>query len=160
MELTLFATITDFKTENAAELKGLNLAWMKQYESKGGTYAPLLENPETSILAQGGKIFVAFVKADLVGTCVLLRKSVKHYEICLMAVKPYYQGKNIGKQLLSAAIDAARTLHAKTIELITNPKLAAAVDLYKTHGFHEVKDFEVTSVLFDENDIKMEMALM
>ena len=160
MELTLFATIADFKTENTAEFKAINAAWMNQFGSKGGTYAPLLENPETSILAQGGKIFVAFVEGVLVGTCVLLRKSFKRYEICLMAVKPHYQGKNIGKQLLSEAIDAARGLDAKTIELITNPKLAAAVDLYKTHGFHEVKDFEVTSILFDENDIKMEFSLM
>ena len=160
MELTLFATITDFKPEYTTELKGINLVWMEHYKSKGDAYASLLENPDTAILSHGGKIFVAFVENELVGTCVLLRKSVKRYEICLMAVKPDYQGKNIGKQLLSAAIDAARQLDAKTIELITNPKLAAAIDLYKTHGFHELKDFEANSILFDENDIKMEMALM
>ncbi len=160
MELTLLATITDYKTENAADFKAINQVWMKQFESKGGTYTSLLENPTESILDKGGKVFVASVENNIVGTCALLRKSFKQYEICLMAVKPEFQGKNIGKQLLSHAMDAARALQAKTIELITNPKLTAAVELYKTHGFREEKDFASSSVLFDANDIMMTLALM
>ena len=160
MKLTLLATISDYKSENAAAFKAINLNWMKQFESNGGTYAPLLENPTVSILDKGGKIFVAFVDAGLVGTCALLRKNSKQYEICLMAVKPEFQGKNIGKQLLSYALDAARELHAKNIELITNPKLVAAVELYKTHGFRAEKSFASTTVLFDTNDVQMTLALM
>jgi len=160
MELTLLATISDYKTENAADFKAINKVWIKQFESKGGSYKSLLENPDESILAKGGKIFVASVEGNLVGTCVLLRKNFKQYEICLMAVKPEFQGKNIGKQLLSHAMDIARDLQAKTIELITNPKLAAAVELYKTHGFREEKEFAHGSVLFDANDFKMTLALM
>jgi GNAT superfamily N-acetyltransferase len=55
-----------------------------------------------------------------------------------MAVTPVAQGHGIGALLGRAAIERARQLGARWIELLSNTSLAPALHLYRKLGFVEV----------------------
>jgi ribosomal protein S18 acetylase RimI-like enzyme len=57
-----------------------------------------------------------------------------------MAVDPSERGKGHGSALLKAAIDLARADGARTLFLLSNVVLEAAITLYRRHGFYTVSD--------------------
>ncbi|MGC5311366.1 GNAT family N-acetyltransferase [Micromonospora zamorensis] len=61
----------------------------------------------------------------------------------VMAVTPATRGKGIGRQLIEAAIDRARTLGATTLFLGSSTKLPNAVHLYESAGFTHVSPEEI-----------------
>ena len=63
-------------------------------------------------------------------------------EVKRMYIRPDYQGKGIGKQLMQTLLDVAKTFHYKTIKLDTlGPKMPAAVALYQSFGFKETQPY-------------------
>ncbi len=60
-------------------------------------------------------------------------------EIKRMRVHPTMQGRGYGRVLLSALEDRARALGYATLELETSVVQAAALGLYRSHGFVEFK---------------------
>jgi putative acetyltransferase len=78
-------------------------------------------------------------------------------EVKRMYIQPNYQGKGIGKALMSKVIESARFLNYKTIKLDTlGPKMPAAVALYKSFGFRETVPYNYNpyeGVLYFEKEL-------
>ena len=78
-------------------------------------------------------------------------------EVKRMYIKPGYQGKGIGKALMTSLIEAARAMNYKTIKLDTlGPKMPAAVGLYKSFGFKETTPYNYNpyeGVLYFEREL-------
>jgi len=55
-----------------------------------------------------------------------------------LAVTEKARGRQAGRKLVQAAIERARALSARTLRLHTNPKLAAANQLFRQMGFSQV----------------------
>ena len=117
---TILAEILDFIPEYRDDFKRLNAEWMSVYFGK--SMDTHLENPEETILKDGG--FILFAKADeqIVGTAAILRETAKIYEIADMAVTPQYRGRNIGKQLLAEAVERVKKTGARQVYLITRDR--------------------------------------
>ena len=149
---TILAEILDFIPEYRDDFKRLNAEWMSVYFGK--SMDTHLENPEETILKDGG--FILFAKADeqIVGTAAILRETAKVYEIADMAVTPQYRGRNIGKQLLAEAVERVKKTGARQVYLITSSKLSASVELYRTYGFRETH-FDPEMSIYEGSDIKM-----
>ena len=149
---TILAEILDFIPEYRDDFKRLNAEWMSVYFGK--SMDTHLENPEETILKDGG--FILFAKADeqIVGTAAILRETAKIYEIADMAVTPQYRGQNIGKQLLAEAVERVKKMGARQVYLITSSKLSASVELYRTYGFRETH-FDPEMSIYEGSDIKM-----
>ena len=149
---TILAEILDFAPQYRADFKRLNAEWMSVYFGK--SMDTHLENPEETILKDGG--FILFAKADeqIVGTAAILRETAKIYEIADMAVTPQYRGQNIGKQLLAEAVERVKKTGARQVYLITSSKLSASVELYRTYGFRETH-FDPEMSIYEGSDIKM-----
>ena len=74
-----------------------------------------------------------------------------------MYIHPDYQGKGLGKSLLSEIITTAGALNYKLIKLDTlGPKMPAAVRLYQSFGFKETKPYNFNpheGVLYFEKEL-------
>lgn len=149
---TITVDIIDFAPEYSADFARLNAEWMTTYFGK--KMDNHLENPEETIIRNGGYILFAKSGDEIIGTCAILKENNKLYEIADMAVTPQYRGKHIGKRLLSAAVDKVRKTGARQVYLITSSKLAASIELYRTYGFREA-DFDIETSVYEGSDVKM-----
>jgi GNAT superfamily N-acetyltransferase len=130
--------IVDYLPENKIFFRQLNYVWIKKYFTIEEEDLKLLENPEEYIIKPGGAILMAKRGEDIIGTCGLLKINDDIIELVKMAVDEKERGKNIGYMLGYAAINKAKILGAKRIQLETSSTLMPAVNLYKKLGFIEV----------------------
>lgn len=148
--------IIDYAPEFRDDFARLNAEWMTTYFGK--KMDNHLDNPEETIINNGGFILFAKSGDEIIGTCAILKENNKLYEIADMAVTPQYRGKHIGKRLLSAAVDTVRKTGARQVYLITSSKLTASVELYRTYGFRETgMDAEMS--VYEGSDVKMTLNL-
>jgi len=93
--------------------------------------------------APAGALFLAEDEGVYIGVAGLRQiENAFTCEVKRMFIKPGYQGKGIGKMLLSALIEEARALNYQLIKLDTlGPKMPAAVALYKSFGFKETTPY-------------------
>lgn len=148
--------ILDFDPAYREPFKQLNLAWIEKYFKVEEPDLRALSNPESYIIAKGGRVFFAQYQGRIVGTCALLKESNDVYELAKMAVDPDVQGKQIGKKLCLHSIEAARQMGARRVYLESNTKLTPALELYKKVGFYKV---ESTPSPYQRANIKMQIDL-
>jgi putative acetyltransferase len=80
------------------------------------------------------------------------------YELSKMAIAPALRGRGAGRALLSAAIDHARELGARSLFLGSSRKLANAVHLYEALGFEHVAP-ETLDMPYARADVFMQLGL-
>ena len=77
-----------------------------------------------------------------------------------MAVTPNCQGSGIGRKLLYAVVEAARSSGARRLYLETNRVLAPAIRLYESTGFKPMSANRIVPSLYARSDVSMEMSLL
>lgn len=98
----------------------------------------LLADPSQKLVEeyiQRGECFVAKMDGGIVGVYVLLPTRPETVEIVNIAVDENHQGKGIGKQLVNHAIQSAKSLGYKTIEIGTGNSSVGQLALYQKCGF-------------------------
>lgn len=85
-----------------------------------------------------GECFIAENEEQTIGVYVLLPTRPQTVEIVNVAVAEDYQGKGIGKLLVSHAIRIAKTQGYKTIEIGTGNSSIGQLALYQKCGFRIV----------------------
>jgi len=149
--------IIPFESKHAVLFKDLNIAWLEKYFYVEPKDEALLSDCQNTILGIGGFIFMAEYKGNIVGCFSLIPYKDNHYELGKMAVDPNYQGLSIGQQLISFAIDFAKTNQWGAITLYSSTKLPTALHIYRKYGFKDValeKDLP-----YVRSDVKMELIL-
>jgi len=127
--------IVEYTPELKEHFKRLNYEWLEKYFEVEEADRFLLENPESEIIAKGGKIFFTKVGEQIVGTASICKVNDNTCELKKMAVSEIFQGKQAGKKLLNTALDYAKKQGYKKIFLFTSPNLEKAVSLYRAAGF-------------------------
>ncbi|WP_221393989.1 GNAT family N-acetyltransferase [Dyadobacter sp. NIV53] len=105
-----------------------------------------------------GALLLAESEGEFIGAVGLRQiENESTCEVKRMYIKPGYQGKGIGKALLTSLIDVAKEMEYKTIKLDTlGPKMPAAVGLYKSFGFKETTPYNYNpyeGVLYFEREL-------
>jgi ribosomal protein S18 acetylase RimI-like enzyme len=124
----------------------LNLAWIEESFSVENSDRDQLENLESMILAKGGRIVVAELDDQVVGTGAILpphhEPNDDHHwlEIVKMAARKDLRGRGIGRTVLEALIAEAKSMGADAIWLETNSDLKAATILYEKCGFRKLSE--------------------
>jgi ribosomal protein S18 acetylase RimI-like enzyme len=98
----------------------------------------LLADPSPSLVEaylKRGQCFVAEVENCVVGVYVLLQTRPETVELVNIAVDENHQSKGLGKQLVYHAIQNAKLLDAKTIEIGTGNSSVGQLALYQKCGF-------------------------
>ena len=91
--------IRQFQPGDAAAFRRLNEEWITRFFRIEPKEAPILADPQATILDSGGRIFFATAGERCVGCCALVRIADKEFEVAKMAVEPSYQGAGIGRRL-------------------------------------------------------------
>ncbi|HEU4397458.1 MAG TPA: GNAT family N-acetyltransferase [Actinomycetota bacterium] len=92
--------------------------------------------PDAHYGAGGGAFFVAVDPADrVVGTAGLLRTGPASGEVRKMFLLPEARGQGVGRALLDAVLDAARTRGLERLTLTTRHRYDRAIRLYERAGF-------------------------
>ena len=140
-ERSILATeigIRQFQPGDAPAFRRLNEEWITRYFRIEPKEEIVLNDPQKAILDSGGRIFFATAGERCVGCCGLIRLNEKEFEVAKMAVDPSFQGAGIGRRLLQAVIDEARSAGAHRLYLETNHVLTPAICLYESLGFMHI----------------------
>lgn len=152
-------TIREFRPGDELCFRKLNEEWITRYFTLEAKDKETLGDPQSAILASGGRIFLATIDGQCVGCCALVRTRPDEFEVAKMAVSPSSQGLGIGRKLLQAAIEAARGGGARRLCLETNHALTPAINLYLSVGFRHVPPDDVPSSAYARADVFMELLL-
>ena len=153
-------TIREFKPGDEVAFRKLNEEWITHYFRLEAKDEQTLADPQSSILASGGRIFFANIEDHCVGCCGLLRSGENEFEVTKMAVSSSCQGSGIGRKLLHAVIEAARSAGARRLYLETNHILTPAIRLYESVGFKPVPPDRIVPSPYARADVYMEMTLV
>jgi N-acetylglutamate synthase-like GNAT family acetyltransferase len=145
--------------EDAEAFRTLNEEWITQYFVLEKKDREILDDPEKTILRQGGHIFMVYVERHAVGCVALVPLGHGVYELSKMAVSPRLRGLGIGRRLLEHAITQAKVIGAKSLFLGSNTKLKSAVHLYESVGFRHVPPEKIPPMPYTRANVFMEMQL-
>ncbi|ADY30522.1 MULTISPECIES: GNAT family N-acetyltransferase [Cellulophaga] len=150
-------TFIPFQPKYAKTFKNLNLEWIKKFFVVENKDIELLDNCEENIINKGGYIFFAKIDTTIVGCVAYIKIEDNVYELGKMAISEAYQGKKIGQELLTFAINFAKEKQWKQVILYSSVKLTNALHIYKKVGFKEVP--LEPNVVYKRSSIKMELNL-
>ena len=155
----LEVTIREFRAGDEEAFRKLNEAWITRYFTLESKDEVTFADPQKSILASGGRIFLAVRQGDVVGCCALIARGPSEFEVAKMAVDESYQRAGIGRQLLEKVITEARVSGVARLYLETNQKLLAAIRLYQSLGFRHLSAERVVPSPYARADVYMELYL-
>ena len=148
-----------FQAGDETAFRLLNEQWIEHYFKIEAKDQSTLSDPRKTIIEPGGAILLATANGRSVGCCALLRISDHEFEVAKMAVAPEFQGRGIGRTLLSATIGEARSLGATRLYLETNHVLKPAIALYESLGFRHIDPTNIVPSVYARADVYMEMFL-
>jgi GNAT superfamily N-acetyltransferase len=151
--------IREFQPGDEAAFRALNVEWIERYFRLEPPDEVLLSDPQSAILAPGGRIFLAVRDGVPIGCCALLFVQEGDYELGKMAVAPAAQGQGIGRALLTSVIDAARAAGIRRLSLETNHVLTPAIRLYESCGFRHIPEERIHPSSYTRCDVAMELLL-
>lgn len=88
----------------------------------------------------------------------MIRMDSDDFELAKMAVNPEFRGRKIGDLLMDASVAFAKAKNANRIILESNTKQAAAISLYRKHGFVEIP--LDSNSQFARANIRMQLTVM
>jgi ribosomal protein S18 acetylase RimI-like enzyme len=128
--------VVDFEPRWRDDFARLNMEWLERWFTVEPEDREVLGDPETHVLASGGRVLFAVDESDRVlGTVALMRHEDGLVELTKMAVEPELRGAGIGRKLMAAAIEAFAQMGGRELFLESNTRLAPALKLYESAGF-------------------------
>ena len=112
----------------------LNEGWISKYFSLEEADKKLAADPG-KVIDDGGYIFSITEGDEVIGVCALFRKEDGVFELARMAVDPLHHGRGVGNRLMRVCLSKAREVGAKSVYLVSNTKLKAAIQLYLKYDF-------------------------
>jgi putative acetyltransferase len=149
--------IRPFQVGDEVAFRQLNEQWITRYFRLEPKDNEVLGNPQKEILYAGGHILMALFGDEAVGCCALVPHGSDCFEVSKMAVTESFQGKGIGRRLMTEVVNLGGKLGAKRLYLETNKGLEPAVRLYESLGFKHMAPDRITPSAFQRADVYMEL---
>lgn len=148
--------IESYQNKWHKDFRSLNLEWLEANGLTESHDLEILDDPEGTVLAGGGAIYIALENERVVGTAGLWKENDREYELVKMTVDPAFQGRGISKLLLDRCLQEAKNRNAKKLFLFSSSKLGIALKLYEKYGFQHIP---IVNSPFETADVKMELSL-
>lgn len=128
--------IVEFQPRWRADFARLNIEWLERWFTVEPIDREVLDDPETHLLAGGGRVLFAVDDRErALGTVALLRYDDGLVELTKMAVEPGLRGGGIGRKLMAGAIAAFHDMGGRELFLESSLRLGPALKLYESVGF-------------------------
>ena len=151
--------IREFQPGDEEAFRRLNEEWIVRYFALEKKDIEPLSTPRETILDRGGRILFAVRDRMPIGCCALVATGPAEFEVAKMAVTESAQGLGIGRLVLKATIEAARSIGATRLFLETNHRLTTAIRLYESVGFRHIPPERRKASPYARSDVQMEMIL-
>jgi N-acetylglutamate synthase-like GNAT family acetyltransferase len=115
--------------------EALNREWLERWFAVEDIDRRYFADPEGTILAPGGAVFMALDDGRPVGTAAAIPHDGGTFELAKMAVTPGAQDRGVGAMLVEAVLGFAARRRARAVILLSDSKLQPAIRLYERHGF-------------------------
>lgn len=148
--------IIDFEPRYAADFERLNIAWLEKYFVVEPYDAEVLANVQQYIVDKGGKVLLAKLDDEIIGTVALMYHG-DDLEITKMSVDERYQGRGYGKMLMQVAIERAQLLKPAKIFILTSSTLDTANAIYEKFGFVQVPTSDKDQTQYERCDRRWEL---
>jgi putative acetyltransferase len=148
--------IIPYRSGHHAAFKQLNLYWLDHYKLTESHDLMILDDPEGTVIANGGYIWMAEVDGEIAGSLGIMKEKENEYELVKMGVAAGYQGRGISKLLIETCLAKAREIGAKKLSLFSNHQLQRAIGLYERYGFRHVPMIDNP---LETADVRMELML-
>jgi putative acetyltransferase len=148
--------IIPYRSGHHAAFKQLNLHWLDYYKLTESHDLMILDDPEGTVIANGGYIWMAEVDGVIAGSLGIMKDRENEYELVKMGVAAGYQGRGISKLLMETCLAKAKEIGAKKLSLFSNHQLQRAIGLYERYGFRHVP---VIDSPLETADVRMELML-
>jgi ribosomal protein S18 acetylase RimI-like enzyme len=136
VEVASAVRVVDFESRWRDDFARLNIDWLERWFTVEPVDREVLGDPETHVLAGGGRVLFAVDASDhALGTVALMRHEHGVVELTKMAVEPKLRGIGVGRKLMIGALDAFARMGGHELFLETNKRLAPAIRLYESVGF-------------------------
>ena len=96
--------IVSYDDKYKLDFEKLNREWIEKFFHMEDEDLNILQHPESYVLAKNGEIFFAIYEQQVIGTAAMIPISDKVFELAKMAVQKDFQGRGVGKLLLSQCI--------------------------------------------------------
>jgi putative acetyltransferase len=101
-----------------------------------------LKNLPGKYAPPSGRLYLAEVDGSVAGCIALRPLDLGICEMKRLFVREGFRGRHIGKLLIERLIEDAREMGYRKMRLDTfPPKMAKAVQLYESYGFHEIPPY-------------------
>lgn len=148
--------IIEYEEKYHQVFKSLAYEWLEKYNLLAPEDEVILNHPQGKILDEGGKIFFARYKGEIVGTASVIKVDEATFELAKLGVSESYQRLGIASMLVERCIMILKQRGIKEMILFTNQKLNAATQLYRKFGFVEMA---IDNNKYIEADTKMKLDL-
>lgn len=128
-------SVVDYEPRHREYFERFNSEWLQEYFRVEPVDQAMFDDPEGTITARGGHIFMGYLGDRCVGTCALIQRELGVFELAKMGVTKAARGKSVGRALVQASIARAKSVRAGRLYLATNSRLSTAITLYGTLGF-------------------------
>lgn len=148
-------TVEEAHKQDLSFYKDINFEWLKEYLGISDHDREILEDPENTILKDGGKIYIVLYNGQAAATFTLIPLDKESCELSKLALRKDLRGRGLGRAVLNHAIECARRQGFSKILLFTHEKLVEASSLYRKAGFKETNAFETAQDLSGRCSLKM-----
>lgn len=124
---------------HAAKFIRLNEAWISEYFRLEDFDLALARDP-MRIVREGGALITMSHRGAVIGGCALFRERADRFQLARMTVAAAQRGRGRGSILIETALARAAAMGATSVYLLSNTRLAAAVHLYRKHGFAPIHE--------------------
>ena len=134
----LLSSVRALFLEYAASLPGIDLEYQgfdEEFAALPGFYAP-----------PSGALLLASVGDDPAGCIGLHAWEPRVAEMKRLYLKPAFRGQGVGRALVVAVMDRARSLGYDRIRLDTLPTMLEAQALYRRLGFREIEPYRASPI--------------
>lgn len=154
--MTKTLTIREMESQADADaFRILNEEWISRWFKLEETDIATLSDPQQSVIARGGRVYMAEAAEGVVGTAALIPFGDRSFELSKMAVSPAVRGQGIGRALILHVLEQTRALGAKSVFLGSSTQLKNAVHLYESVGFRHVMPSELPGIRYNRADVFM-----
>ena len=131
-------TLIPFRPELAETFQRINEQWISAMFQMEPSDKALLADPKSAIIDIGGHIwFVEHRSRGVIGTAAIIPRQDGDFELTKMGVLEEARDLGAGAFLLAAVLKETQRLQVTNLFLLTNSKCAAAIHLYRKHGFQD-----------------------
>lgn len=135
--------VNSAQTERLTQVRALLTAYARErnYDAALGDFTTELNTLPGRYAPPAGALLLVTLQQQATGCVAFRRLDTSTCEMKRLYVLPEFRSRGIGRRLIAALLEQARTTGYQRMRLDSHPHMHAAIYLYQTFGFREIEAY-------------------